>query len=61
MLHITRRRGATSNTLQLRPDPQSYNNNKQCALGRGGRVGGRWVVGGGGVVYVAFFVFGDEC
>ena len=29
MLHITRRRDATSNTLQLRPGPQSYNNSKQ--------------------------------
>ena len=29
MLHITRRRDATSNTLQLRPSPQSYNNSKQ--------------------------------
>ena len=29
MLDITRRRDATSNTLQLRPSPQSYNNSKQ--------------------------------
>ena len=27
MLHITRRQDATSNTLQLRPGLQSYNNN----------------------------------
>ena len=26
MLHITRRRDATSNALQLRPSPQAYNN-----------------------------------
>ena len=42
MLHITRRRDATSNTLQLRPGPQSYNNNKQHTTntkctGKGGR------------------------
>ena len=29
MLNITRRRDATSNTLQLRPSPQSCNNSKQ--------------------------------
>ena len=29
MLHITRRRDAIANTLQLRPGPQSYNNTKQ--------------------------------
>ena len=29
MLHITRRRDATSNALQLRPGPQLYNNSKQ--------------------------------
>ena len=29
MLHITRRQDATSNTLPLRPGPQSYNNNTQ--------------------------------
>ena len=29
MLHITRRRDATYNTLQLRPGPHSYNNSKQ--------------------------------
>ena len=29
MLHITRRQDATSNTLPLRPGPQSHNNNTQ--------------------------------
>ena len=29
MLHITRRRDAISNTLQLRPGPRSYNNSEQ--------------------------------
>ena len=31
MLHATRRRDATSNTLQLRPSPQSYNNSELTA------------------------------
>ena len=37
MLHITRRRDATSNTLQMRPSPQQpYNNSKQQSAKRGG-------------------------